>query len=1059
MADNNNNLFKKLTDLFRSGPVVRRKVKKFKGTTQSKSSLEVFRKAHSDVYNSTLSAYGSYDRMARYSDFSEMEACIAGDTLIATPNGYIEIQELAKKYGPDETFIVYSYDHEKKQIVPALGKQARHTVTEMSYKITFDSGKTLVATPDHRVMRRDGTYCEVQDLKIGDSMMPFYRKSLFSKDKNNNKGYQWIYTMNKEDSTLNNGWISEHRVIAEWIAGRKINKDEHVHHKNFIKHDNRPENLQIMSAKEHLSYHANILNGKKWNYEENSEWINNFKKNHSKFMKENNPAKRKDVTFAKILQVCDRDGYNWSHLQRVFDCSATVITNRLKDNGFNNFTSFARAYDPTWKNNGWNNKGKKNPRFDSSLTFQKICNAYEDGISVKTLSNKLDTTYSKIKNRIKNEGYNSFKEFKQSFGNHKVVSIEPYKVIDLYDLTVDGYKNYATDSIIVHNTPEISSALDIYSEECVSPDANGDVLHIYSENRMIKKHLTELFYDTLNIDFNLAMWVRNLCKYGDFFLFNDIHPEYGVINAYPIPIAEIEREEGFDKTDPSAVRFRWVTQGNRVLENWQVSHFRLLGNDAFLPYGSSVLEGARRVWRQLILIEDAMLVYRVIRSPERRVFYIDVGNIPPENIADYLEQAQTSLKRNAVINKSTGQVDLRYNPLSVDEDYFLPVRGGESGTRIDTLAGGSNTTAIEDVEYIQKKLFSALKIPKAYLGYDEDIGAKATLAQEDIRFSRTIQRIQKTIISELNKVAMIHLYTCGFTDEDLLNFELKLSNPSSIAQQQKLELIRTKFEIASSAPESIVDREWVRKHILDLTDDEIQRIERGKKKDKLSDMELEGVQLKNDNPFAFGDEGEGGEGGDSGGMGDLGSGGDTGGDTGGDEAGGGGLEGLFAGDMKNGKLMSEEDFAEIDSILEEDDEVNIDDVDDKGANVTNKVNDNKKRKGIKYKRSNRQNQTGMNDLKNISLTSGDSATGFGAKDFKAPILTAKDLSVDLNDSVMPQSPVISQFIDKQMSARMSKSLDNMGKTLNIQNKKGMLNEDLEDYGIFINEKDISEEEK
>jgi hypothetical protein len=199
-------------------------------------------------------------------------------------------------------------------------------------------------------------------------------------------------------------------------------------------------------------------------------------------------------------------------------------------------------------------------------------------------------------------------------------------------------------------------------------------------------------------------------------------------------------------------------------------------------------------------------------------------------------------------------------------------------------------------------------------------------------------------------------------------------------------------------------------------------------------------------------------------MGDLGGGGDAGGDTGGDEAGGGGgLEGLFAGDMKNGKLMSEEDFAEIDSILEEDDEVNIDDVDRRGVNVTNnvtnKVNDNKKRKGKKYKRANRENQTGMNDLKNISLNSGHSETGFGAKDFKAPIMTAKDLSVDLNDSVMPQSPVISQFIDKQMSARMSKSLDSMGKTLNIQNKKGMLNEDLEDYGIFINEKDISEEEK
>jgi uncharacterized membrane protein YgcG len=533
------------------------------------------------------------------------------------------------------------------------------------------------------------------------------------------------------------------------------------------------------------------------------------------------------------------------------------------------------------------------------------------------------------------------------------------------------------------------------------------------------------------------MWIRNLCKYGDFFLFNDIHPEYGVINCFPIPIAEIEREEGFDPDDPAAARFRWVTQGNRVLENWQVSHFRLLGSDAFLPYGSSVLEGARRIWRQLILIEDAMLVYRVIRSPERRVFYIDVGNIPPENVADYLEQAQTSLKRNAVVDKTTGQVDLRYNPLSVDEDYFLPVRGGDTGTRIDTLAGGSNTTAIEDVEYIQKKLFAALKIPKAYLGYDEDIGAKATLAQEDIRFSRTIQRIQKTIISELNKVAMIHLYTHGYSEEDLMHFELKLSNPSSIAQQQKLELIRTKFEISGSAPEGLLDREWIRKNILDLNDDEIERIERGKEKDKLRDMELEGVQLPNDNPFSFGDESEAGND-DSGGgddSGGLGGGDEGGGDSGGDEGGGGGLEGLFAGEIKNGKIMSEEELSEYDELIEELDEVDEDkknEIGESGAKVS------KEGSRGSYKTKSTGNKTHYNTSTHQgSLTAGK------------PI-TVKDLM----DSVMPQSPVVDSFITKKLGYRMSKSLDSMSKQLNINSSKPkMLNESdiLIDDDIFENE--------
>ena len=495
---------------------------------------------------------------------------------------------------------------------------------------------------------------------------------------------------------------------------------------------------------------------------------------------------------------------------------------------------------------------------------------------------------------------------------------------DVYNSTLSAYGQYDrmsrySDFSEMESTPEIASALDIYAEETVSQDEKGHVLHVYSENRKVNELLETLFYDTLNVEFNLVMWVRNLCKYGDFFLFNDVSPEYGIINAYPIPISEMEREEGFDPEDPSAVRFRWVTQGNQVLENWQVTHFRLLGNDAFLPYGASVLESSRRIWRQLILIEDAMLVYRVIRAPERRVFYIDVGNVPPEDVATYLEAAQTSLKRNAVVDKTTGKVDLRYNPLSVDEDYFLPVRGGESGTRIETLAGGQNTAAIEDVEYIQKKLFAALKIPRAYLGYDEEVGAKATLAQEDIRFSRTIQRVQKTVLSELNKLAMVHLFSHGYEGEDLIDFELHLSNPSSIAQQQKLELIRTRFEIAGSAPEGLMSRDWIRSTVMGMRKEDIEKVVEQQAEDKIQDLELEATAL----PGA--EEG----------------GGEEAGGGGGEEAGGG----LFGGDDKEGALLTAEPASnpvkELDEVddTDEDDEVekmSIDD-DDAPTKVQNQI--------------------------------------------------------------------------------------------------------------------------
>lgn len=662
--------------------------------------------------------------------------------------------------------------------------------------------------------------------------------------------------------------------------------------------------------------------------------------------------------------------------------------------------------------------------------FKKLTDLFRSGPVVRR----------KIKNIEKKSSYSksSLEVFKKAHS-------------DVYNSTLRAYGSYDrmarySDFSEMEGTPEIASALDIYAEECVSPDVEGNILNIYSENTMIKKLLNELFYDTLNVDFNLVMWVRNLCKYGDFFLFNDIHPEYGVINCFPIPISEIEREEGFDPDDPGAVRFRWVTQGNRVLENWQVSHFRLLGSDAFLPYGSSVLEGARRVWRQLILIEDAMLVYRVIRSPERRVFYIDVGNIPPENIADYLEQAQTSLKRNAVVDKNTGQVDLRYNPLSVDEDYFLPVRGGESGTRIETLAGGSNTTAIEDVEYIQKKLFAALKIPKAYLGYDEDIGAKATLAQEDIRFSRTIQRIQKTIISELNKIAMIHLYSHGYTNEAILDFELKLCNPSSVAQQQKLELIRTKFEIAGQAPEGFVDKEWIRKHIIDLNDDEIHRIERGREKDKLREMELEGLQLPETASNIFGDEDSGG--GEDAGGDDFGGGDDSGGGLfggGGDEGGDdGGAGGLFAGENKKGKLMSEDELSQFDELISELDAeemrnagINKDDDKDSKNPIKPKANV----KGGRYTRKRSENPLKV-DIGHKPIQ--DTWADGGA-------LKLPSTDVGLFDNVMPKSPVINDFVDRQLSYRMSKDLEKMSKSINMKTNKLLKENNDKDYDIIIDD--------
>jgi len=848
----NESFFSRLTRLFRSGPSIQRRVKGYDYSSYYDTKVvqgnygyragAPFGFGRENSPFSVLGSYGVLDRMSRYAEFSEMEYCLIGDTRIAVPGGYKTIKELADEYGLDKEFIVYSYDHSKKQIVPAIGKQARLTRYDHAYRVTLDSGKEIIGTANHRLLKRDGTYCEIGDLKPNDALMPFYRKDLFSDNKlDEGDGYRWIYTMDKNNPTMNNGWVSEHRLIASWVAGRDLRQGEVVHHINFKKYDNTPDNLAIMTESEHAAFHARINNEKKWN-EANQVWIEQFKKRHSEWMSKNNPAERTDVTFDRILNWCLANSFNLYKVGKAFDTSSNVIKRKLRAKGFDCFITFAQAYQPGWKSESWNNVGDKNPRFKSNITFDRICSAYEKGIAQKTLAERLQCSITPITNRLKAEGFSSWTDFVENYQNHKVVSVEYYGYIPLYDLTVDGYKNFATDSVISHNTPEIAAALDIYADEVVGGDDRGKCFHVYSDNTNIKRALDELFYDVLNVEYNLRPWTRNLIKHGDFFLYNEVLPEIGVINAQPIPVSEMEREEGYDDKDPYAVRFKWLTRGNVHLENWQVTHMRILGNDMFLPYGTSTLEPARRIWRQLCMMEDAMLVYRVIRSPERRVFYVDVANVAPNDIPSYMEAVKSTLRSHSVIEKNSGRMDMRYNPLAIDDDYYIPVRGTQTGTKIETLAGGQHVTATEDVQYIQSKLFSALKVPKPYLNFDENLSSKATLAQSDIRFSRTIGGIQKIIIAEMNKLAMIHLYAKGFDGESLINFELKLSNPSSVAIQQKLELWASKAEVAGRLKETkLVDERWIQKNVLELTSDDIQVINKGLYEDKIKEAQLEAV--------------------------------------------------------------------------------------------------------------------------------------------------------------------------------------------------------------------------
>ena len=373
--------------------------------------------------------------------------------------------------------------------------------------------------------------------------------------------------------------------------------------------------------------------------------------------------------------------------------------------------------------------------------------------------------------------------------------------------------------------PEIASAMDIYADEMTTSNEFNKLMKVDCRNDEIKVILESLFYDVLNIEFNAFGWARTMCKYGDFFLYLDIDEVLGVKSVIGLPSGEVERMEGQDPTNPNYVQYQW-NSANMTFENWQCAHFRILGNDKHAPYGTSMLDPARRIWRQLVLIEDAMLAYRVVRAPERRMFKIDVGNIPPQDVEQYMEKVKTSLKRNSVVDANSGRVDLRYNPLSVEEDYFIPIRGGV-GSDITTLAGASQLNDIDDVKYIRDKLFSAIKIPQSYLsmgeGAEED---KTTLAQKDIRFARTIQRLQRAFLSELEKISVIHLYTLGYRGPDLISFKLTLNNPSKLAELQEIEYIRTKFDLANNVVEGMFSKHWIAENILRMTDEEFLRNQR-----------------------------------------------------------------------------------------------------------------------------------------------------------------------------------------------------------------------------------------
>jgi hypothetical protein len=450
---------------------------------------------------------------------------------------------------------------------------------------------------------------------------------------------------------------------------------------------------------------------------------------------------------------------------------------------------------------------------------------------------------------IRNVGGNQLKTIDvdriQAYGNVKTNAlIDRFTKLHRYgaNMPYNPTMNYQTLRIQLYTDYEamdtesiIASALDIVADESTLKNEAHEVLQIRSADENLQRILYNLFYDVLNIEFNLWLWIRNMCKYGDFYLHMEIAEKFGIYSVTPLSVYDMVREEGMDPQNPSYVCFKIDPMviaagginsrvkdrdGKIKFENYEIAHFRLLTDANYLPYGRSYIEPARKSYKQYVLMKDAMLLHRVTRAPEKRIFYVDIGNLPPNEVDGYMEKLKQKMQKTPFMDHKTGEYNLRYNMMNVMEDFYIPQRGANSNTKIETTKG-LEYNAIEDVNFLRDEMLAALKVPKAFFGFEKDLTGKATLAAEDIRFARTVERIQRIVVSELYKMALVHLYTQGYDGEALSNFELSLTTPSIIYEQEKIALWKEKIALAKDIQDSkLMPSDWIYDNVFQFSEDQ-----------------------------------------------------------------------------------------------------------------------------------------------------------------------------------------------------------------------------------------------
>ena len=766
---------------------------------------------------------------------------IRENTIIPLLNGQdISIKDLSIKLktNPTEDVWTYSIQEGTNKFVP--GKIIWCDLTRKNselVRVTLDNGTYIDTTPDHQYMLRDGSYVDAQNLKIGVSLMPYYTKKSNLK-KGKIKGYEMVYSPGEKKYQVTHRIVSNECVIDFEVENNSDFKYL-THHKNFNKLDNSPQNLLRLTFADHSILHneqSKILD----KYRNREDVVKKRREGIDKYLRSD---KRKKYLHDKMLGIYPEDfkkynesGLHTSHNKMRSENSLKMWNNdilkknitekmtlNISDECYNHIVELIKSTTKyislielsiILKNdNNFINLFSKTYRLKKDIKKSINTKTLHNVIIRKCGMNYLDfvgNVNNKLLNCPKYKKCKNISMGKGQYLNHKVLSVEKItETSDVYCMTVVGPNN-ENDR---HNFPVCSI------------DSEGN----YKRN---------------------GVFLSN-CKYGDDFVYLKINPELGIVGCQQLPNIEIERVEGassikttmnintrIDGSMPTReLRFAWKNK-DMEFQAWEIAHFRLLGDDRKLPYGTSMLDKVRRIWKQLLLAEDAMLIYRTSRAPERRVFKVFVGNMDDKDIEPYVQRIANKFKRDQVVDPRNGNVDMRYNQMAIDQDFFIPVRDASQSSPIETLPGAQNLGEISDIEYLQKNLLGALRIPKAFLGFEDAVGDGKSLALMDIRFARTINRIQKSLVQELNKIALIHLYLLGLEDE-LNNFTLSLTNPSSQSDLLKIEQWKEKvllYKDATSDQSQLgilpVSHTWAKRNILGMSDNEIildlqqQRLER-----------------------------------------------------------------------------------------------------------------------------------------------------------------------------------------------------------------------------------------